>query len=121
MSRFVFLFGLFIAILFCSETHCKAAFPIQKNQQIERKNEVHNTLAVQPHKYYNTHSEDMGVFGILAIIFAVTGLFPLAIASGIIGTQNGRKFKGLARAGLLFGILVGMVFAGYLLYLFVLG
>lgn len=108
---------LFISFLLLSiYNNCQAAYPI-----VEAKNQSQQSLTTQPHKYYNTHSEDMGVFGILAIIFAVTGLFPLAIASGIIGTQNGRKFKGLARAGLLFGIFVGMVFAGYLLYLFILG
>lgn len=108
---------LFISFLLLSiYNNCQAAYPI-----VESTKQNQQSLTTLPNKYYNTHSEDMGVFGILAIIFAVTGLFPLAIASGIIGTQNGRKFKGLARAGLLFGIFVGMIFAGYLLYLFILG
>jgi uncharacterized membrane protein len=107
----------FLSIILLSITNnCQAAFPIA-----EAKKQNHIITTKQPNKYYNTHSEDMGVFGILAAIFAVTGLFPLAIASGIIGTQNGRKFKGLARAGLVLGILVGMAFAAYLMYLFILG
>ncbi len=103
-------------ILLSIDNNCQAAFPIA-----EAKNQNHIIATKQANKYYNTHSEDMGVFGILAAIFAITGLFPLAIISGVIGTQNGRKFKGLARSGLILGILVGMVFAAYLMYLFVLG
>jgi hypothetical protein len=109
------LFFLSIIVL-PMNNNCQAAFPIA-----EAKNQNHIIATKHANKYYNTHSEDMGVFAILSAIFAVTGLFPLAIISGVIGTQNGRKFKGLARAGLVLGILVGMAFAAYLMYLFILG
>jgi hypothetical protein len=98
----------------------QAAIPIRSQQAssqfIPQKTSSNQILL--PGYGGNPHNEDKGIFGILALIFAVTGIFPLAIASGIIGTQNGRKFKGLAKAGLLFGILVGFVFVCYLFYIF---
>ncbi|MCC6186635.1 MAG: hypothetical protein IT256_05720 [Chitinophagaceae bacterium] len=91
-----------------------AAYPIAQQQANEALATTNN--AAMPGYGGNPHNEDQGIFGILALIFAVTGLFPLAIASGIIGTQNGRKFKGIAKAGLLFGILVGFAFVCYVFY-----
>jgi len=116
MTRSINFITLLLVFICSIHIHCSAAFPIQERQ--------HNTLAIVqktslPNRYYNKHSEDNGVFGILAIIFGLTGLFPFAIACGIFGTQNGRKFKGLAKAGLILGILAAVIFTFWLFYLFV--
>ena len=116
--KLLFLLLLSLVLQLTTVQSSYAAYPIEQEQGLKKNNQSYNA---RPRYVGNPHSEDMGIFGILAIIFAVTGLFPLAIAAGIIGTQNGRKFKCLAKAGLLFGIMVGMLVAGYLLYLFVLG
>lgn len=115
MVRSITLISLFFVFICSIHIHCSAAFPIQEQHKaapIVQKTSL-------PNRYYNKHSEDNGVFGILAIIFGLTGLFPFAIACGIFGTQNGRKFKGLAKAGLILGILAAVIFTFWLFYLFV--
>lgn len=112
--KFTWLYVFTISYLTLSASRAFAAYPI--SQDYSKEILVKEQITQLPGYGGNPHSEDQGIFGILALIFAVTGLFPFAIASGIIGTQNGRKFKGLARAGLLFGILVGFVFVCYIFY-----
>jgi hypothetical protein len=109
----------FFIFFLTSQQESFAAFPIKKDQKAnqtfgENQQQIATLNSSQPDRYFNTHSEDMGIFAILAIIFAGTGLFPFAIICGTIGTQNGRKFKGLAKAGLIIGLLVGVAFVCYL-------
>jgi hypothetical protein len=115
-------------LLASSQQKCLAAFPIKERLQGEehfkpsqQKDSETSTLGTitTPKYRIKTHSEDNGVFGILAIIFAATGLlFPLAIISGEIGTQNGRKFKRLAKLGLLLGLLEAVACVFLIFYFF---
>lgn len=98
-----------------------AAFPIPASMQPKIENQEHAAPVNFFTSYGNPHAEDKGVFGILSVIFAAVGLFPLAIAFGIVGMQNGRKFKALAQIGFILGMLEATILGGYLLYLFVLG
>lgn len=118
---FFLIFNLFVFDLF-------AAFPIKEQKKkvhqeysFEQIEQAETNLALAMPGYGgNPHTEDVGVFGILSIIFALTGLFPFAIVCGAIGTQNGRMLRGLAKAGLLLGILAGVIFICFIFYLQVL-
>lgn len=49
--------------------------------------------------------EDTGIYGILAFVMGLMGIFPAAIVFGIMGLQKNRKLKGLAITGLVLGLL----------------
>ncbi len=100
-----------------------AAFPITPKEvypsQTTGTHEINQLPIFSKTTVGNPHSEDKGVFGILAMVFALLALFPLAIASGVVGTQNGRILKRWAKAGLILGLLELTVFIGFLIYRFV--
>ncbi|MGC4057395.1 MAG: DUF4190 domain-containing protein [Chitinophagaceae bacterium] len=109
---------IFIGLLaiHCCITASQAAFPLsrqettraQKLQQRMEKAEVLLNAANHPetrqtsteHSYnMPVRENDSGVYGILAFVTGLLGVFPAAIVLGIIGLQTNRRFQGLAAAG----------------------
>lgn len=94
----------------------RAAYPIiatakMQNEKVSPYKELppNTQLAVKklnPADEQNTRKkEDTGIYGILAFVMGLMGIFPAAIVFGIMGLQKNRKLKGLAITGLVLGLL----------------
>lgn len=112
---------------------CSAAIPIKPLQKKETAQPQFKESVTETWIKYSTITplnpdnneanptpQDKGIYSILSLAFALTGLFPAAIVFGIIGKQNGRKYRAMASAGLLLGIIEGILFAFSLIFLLVL-
>lgn len=115
-SNISFLLFLSFALVFFQVPKSFAAIPIcpaaAPNNVLDESNDtVHSAekksiFAASEIEKPKT-KKDKGTYGILALIFGLTGVFfPAAIALGIIGLKRHRKLKGLAIAGLVLGSLV---------------
>lgn len=108
--------AILLTFLFVCTTPVRAAFPIhatekKQNEKVSLTKETSvSVTSIENKSHYigeqkNKAKEDEGIYGILAFVFGILGIFPAAIVLGIIGTQKRRKLKGLAIAGLIFGLL----------------
>lgn len=107
-----------IALLSLAPVHSFAAIPIkeqkkQANRVQQWYQQVNEAAAAQRNLHYSaslpeqekTEKADSGVYGILALVFGLLGIFPAAIVLGVIGLEKHRQYRGLALAGLILGIL----------------
>lgn len=112
-QKILFLISILCASLFLPAFSVQAAYPICNNQNKQEEITYRDSILSTNFQSYqitplpaNEHNpkEDKGVYGILAFVTGYLGIFPAAIVFGIIGSQKRRKFKGLAIAGLVMGI-----------------
>lgn len=111
-------------LISCSfSANIKAAFPIKTTQsytldtaQANRDVVQHSLINTSPQQNISDEerrqkSRESGVYGILSLVFAICGWFPLAIIFGVIGVQPQRRNKEIATVGLVIGLAEFALFA----------
>ena len=128
MRKFVLLLLVCCCLL---QPDSFAAFPVREPQKQERATQKLYQRVNESSAKYRSHAlneeaysdestdkEDSGIYGILSLVFGLLGIFPAAIVLGVVGMEKHRKYRELAVAGLILGIVTLFIFLLFLGFLF---